>query len=42
VKFNPNGENELASQTLKLGVAAAPEDPSLLYHLAVYMWSARA
>ncbi|HEY1469487.1 MAG TPA: tetratricopeptide repeat protein [Candidatus Acidoferrum sp.] len=33
--YHVNGENELASQTLKRGVAAAPEDPRLLYHLAV-------
>jgi Tfp pilus assembly protein PilF len=30
-----NGENEMASQALKRGVAVAPEDPRLLYHLAV-------
>jgi cellulose synthase operon protein C len=33
--YHVNGENELASQTLERGVAAAPEDPRLLYHLAV-------
>jgi Flp pilus assembly protein TadD len=33
--YHVNGENELASQTLKRGAAFAPEDPRLLYHLAV-------
>lgn len=33
--YHMNGENELAGQALKRGVAAAPEDPRLLYHLAV-------
>jgi Flp pilus assembly protein TadD len=33
--YHVNGENELASQTLKRGAAVAPEDPRLLYHLAV-------
>jgi Flp pilus assembly protein TadD len=33
--YHVNGENELASQTLERGVAAAPEDPRLLYHFAV-------
>ena len=30
-----NRENELANQTLQRGAAVAPEDPRLLYHLAV-------
>jgi hypothetical protein len=30
-----DGQNELASQTLTRGVAVAPGDPRLLYHLAV-------
>ena len=33
--YHVNGENELASQALKRGAAVAPEDPRLLYHLAV-------
>ena len=38
--YHGNGENgawqaNSASQTLKPAVAAAPEDPRLLYHLAV-------
>ena len=33
--YHVNGENEMASQALKRGVAVAPEDPRLLYHLAV-------
>lgn len=33
--YHVNGENELASQTLKRGAAVAPEDPRLLDHLAV-------
>jgi Flp pilus assembly protein TadD len=40
--YHVNGENELASQTLERGVAAAPEDPRLLHHLAVVYGSARA
>ena len=35
--YHVNGENELASQALKRGAAVAPEDPRLLYHLAVDM-----
>ncbi len=33
--YHVNGENELASQALKRGVVAAPDNPRLLYHLAV-------
>jgi Flp pilus assembly protein TadD len=33
--YHVNGENEMASQALKRGVAVAPEDPRILYHLAV-------
>jgi Flp pilus assembly protein TadD len=33
--YHLNGQNELASQTLKHGVSLTPQDPRLLYHLAV-------
>ncbi len=33
--YHMNGQNDVAGQTLTRGVAVAPQDPRILYHLAV-------